>query len=92
MSESTVDASLDDLMSGEYAVNAHLSADEMSTFITCGNVPMAEADDDDAVEDIVPEAGSSGGIGTETAVLMMTLLAGAAVATGLLVRRRAYQS
>lgn len=34
-----VDASLESLMSGEFAINIHKSADEIGTFVACGNIP-----------------------------------------------------
>jgi hypothetical protein len=113
MSETTVDVSLDDLMTGEFAINAHLSADEMAVWINCGDIPAApeeeddeEADDEEVVddeaddeevddedaEDVVPAAGSTGGVGTDTAVMMIVLLAAVALGTGFVVRRRAYQT
>jgi hypothetical protein len=38
MSETTVDAKLSDLLDGEFAINAHLSADQINTYITCGDI------------------------------------------------------
>jgi hypothetical protein len=37
-SRTEVDASLDDLMSGEFAVNVHESAEAIDVYIACGNV------------------------------------------------------
>jgi hypothetical protein len=37
-SQTEVDASLDDLTSGEYAVNVHKSAEEIDVYIACGNI------------------------------------------------------
>lgn len=37
-SRTTVDASLDDLLAGDYAVNVHKSAEEVDVYIACGNV------------------------------------------------------
>jgi CHRD domain len=37
-SETTVDIKLSDLLDGEYAINAHLSADQISTYVTCGEI------------------------------------------------------
>jgi hypothetical protein len=122
-------------MTGEYAINAHLSEDEMDVYVMCGNVPAVEGlapDDDDAAEDddaatddeddaveedddaamddeddaaeeddaatedddeaddtedLVPATGGAG-MGAESAVILMTVLGGAALGTGLLVRRR----
>jgi Domain of unknown function (DUF4331) len=38
MSETTVDMKLSDLLDGEFAINAHLSADQINTYITCGDI------------------------------------------------------
>jgi hypothetical protein len=37
-SETTVNASLDDLEKGGYAINGHKSAQEVSTYVFCGNI------------------------------------------------------
>ena len=37
-SETTVNASLDDLEKGGYAINGHKSAQEVSTYVFCGNL------------------------------------------------------
>jgi hypothetical protein len=37
-SESTVDVSLDELASGDYAINLHMSNDDLTTYTSCGNV------------------------------------------------------
>lgn len=37
-SESTVDVSLDALTSGEYAINLHMSDDDLATYTSCGNI------------------------------------------------------
>ena len=143
-----------DVMTGEFAINAHLSEDEMDVYVMCGNIPeieglapdddaddavedddaavddeddavvddddyavaddeddavvddeddavadddddMVEEDDDavaddeeaDDAEDLVPATGGAG-MGAEGAVVLMTILGGAALGTGLLVRRR----
>jgi hypothetical protein len=158
------DVTLGDLMTGEYAINAHQSEDEMDVNVMCGNIPAIEGlapdedddaaeedddaaaddedaatddddavaeddddaamdDDDDAVaeaddeamdddedmveedddaamdddeiaddsEEIVPAAGGAG-MNPESAVILMTLLSGAALGGGLLVRRRFSQA
>ena len=151
VSESTADVSMAELISGDYAINVHLSEDEMDVHVACGTLPLiggpsdddaddavedddAEAtddeddavtdDDDDAVaedddeavadddddmveeddeaamddeeeaddaEDLVPATGGAG-MGAEGAVVLMTVLGGAALGTGLLVRRRFAQA
>lgn len=37
-SVTVVDVSLDDLLAGEYAINVHLSADAMDTYVACGDI------------------------------------------------------
>jgi len=37
-SETTVNASLDSLQKGGYAINGHKSAQEVSTYVFCGNI------------------------------------------------------
>jgi hypothetical protein len=37
-SMSTVDVALDDVLAAEHAINVHLSADEIGTYIACGDV------------------------------------------------------
>lgn len=123
-SESTVDISVSDLIAGEYAVNVHLSEDEIDVYVSCGTLPQfgggedegegdadqEEADDEDSADDeeaddeeaaddeasegedeeaIVPATGSTGGMSTESGVVLLTLAAGALLGFGVLVRRRA---
>jgi hypothetical protein len=38
VSETTVDLTLDELESGEYAINAHESAENIATYVACGNI------------------------------------------------------
>jgi hypothetical protein len=156
VSESTADVSMSELLPGEYAINVHLSEDQMDVHVACGTLPLIGAapdddaaeeeeddtatddeddavtddeddavaddeddavvddtddavaddsddmveDDDEAVvddeetddaEDLVPATGGAG-MSAESAVVMMTLLSGAALGTGLLVRRRFSQA
>lgn len=37
-SVTAVDVSLDDLLAGAYAINVHLSADAMDTYVACGDI------------------------------------------------------
>jgi hypothetical protein len=37
-SETTVDASLDTLTGGTYAINLHMSDDDLETYTSCGNI------------------------------------------------------
>jgi hypothetical protein len=153
VSESTADISLSELIAGDYAINVHLSEDQMDVYVACGTTPLigggpaddeaaeedeeatddedeaatedddaavdedddaaaedddaaveddedaaatdddeaaaddATAEDDEEVEDLVPATGGDG-MGAESAVLLMTVLSGAALGTGLMVRRR----
>jgi plastocyanin len=48
-SVTTVDAKLDDLRTGGYAINAHESVDNIGTYIACGNLTSAGAGDTLAV-------------------------------------------
>lgn len=52
----TVDASLESLMDGNHAINVHLSADEISTYVACGNIPAAQQDE---APETMPEAGAT---------------------------------
>ena len=38
MSETTVDLTLDELTSGEYAINAHESAANITNYVACGDI------------------------------------------------------
>ncbi len=38
-SETTIDASLSDLLSGKYAINVHKSAADLATYVVCGDLP-----------------------------------------------------
>lgn len=56
-SETTLDVDLADLRTGDFAVNAHMSADQMDVYIACADIPasvggeMDEDEEDDAAED-----------------------------------------
>jgi hypothetical protein len=50
-SESTVEASIDDIMAAEHAINVHLSEDEMDVYVACGNIGTGDEDDDAATDD-----------------------------------------
>lgn len=62
-SETTVNASLADLISGEYAINVHKSASELTTYVACGDIPKIEAN---AVTIHLNTLSSSGESGTAT--------------------------
>jgi hypothetical protein len=107
VSETTLEVDLAEIMTGEYAINVHLSADEMSVWVACADIPVvmdevdedveeevdddAVADDDEAddeeVDEVVPAAGYTGGMDTNTAVMMLVLLGGAMLGAGVIVRR-----
>jgi hypothetical protein len=146
VSESTADVSLSELLAGDYAINVHLSEDQMDVYVACGTTPLigggasddeaaeededaaeeddgaatededdaavedddaaaeddeastedeetddATTEDDEEVEDLVPATGGDG-VAAESAVLLMTVLGGAALGTGLIVRRRFSQA
>ncbi len=38
MSQTTVDASVDDLTNGNYAINLHMSDDDLTTYTSCGDI------------------------------------------------------
>ena len=38
VSDTVVDLTLDELTSGEYAINAHESAENIQNYIACGNI------------------------------------------------------
>ncbi len=42
-STTTVDASLDSLQTGDFAVNVHKSGTELGVYVSCGNIPAAAA-------------------------------------------------
>ena len=60
VSITTVDATIEDLTSAEFAINVHLSADEMGVFIACGDVAgtlvLDETDEADDETDETDEA------------------------------------
>lgn len=67
-STTTVDASLDSIATGEYAINFHLSADEITTYIACGEIGGFVRDGVLYVG-LTPVEGSTGGEWAGTAVL-----------------------
>jgi hypothetical protein len=62
VSTSTVEASLDDILAAEHAINVHLSADEIGTYIACGDI-AGEATDGE-LEIALEEQNDSGYQGT----------------------------
>ncbi|TVR75444.1 MAG: hypothetical protein EA415_03850 [Sphaerobacteraceae bacterium] len=51
MSESTVEASIDDIMAADHAINVHLSEDEMDVYVACGNIGTGDEEDDAVMDD-----------------------------------------
>ena len=41
-SSTTIDVGAVDLLEGEYAVNVHESADQLDTYIACGEIPSRD--------------------------------------------------
>lgn len=104
-----VPMALTDIVEGGHAINIHLSADEIDTYVACGTIEggtggvaadtTAETDDDAAAEGETEEA--VGGVttapatgvgitaGTNSAMMVVTMLAAAAVlfGAGLALRR-----
>jgi hypothetical protein len=62
VSTSVVDASLEDILAAEHAINVHLSADEIDTYIACGAITGKPADD--RLEIALEEQNDSGYDGT----------------------------
>ncbi len=75
-SETTVDASLSELTSEQYAINVHKSAAEVTTYVACGNISAMVVG--------MPTTGSSMQLTLLAAGLIAIVLAG----TGLMLARR----
>lgn len=61
VSESTADVSMSELLAGEYAINVHLSEDQMDVYVACGTLPLigggpSDDDSDEAAEEEDEEA------------------------------------
>ena len=65
-SVTTVDASLDELSTGGYAINIHQSVDDIGTYIACGNLSGNLADEDGALIVGLGELNGSGHAGVAT--------------------------
>jgi len=73
-SETTVNVSLDQLQAGQFAINGHKSATELSVYVFCGDIPLATT---------LPTSG-----GSSTALPLAALALGVlAFGTGLILRR-----
>ena len=57
-STTMVDARLSDLMTGGFAINAHMSQAEINTYVACGNIPAVQAAGQTAGQ--LPTAGTAG--------------------------------
>lgn len=55
VSETRVDVSMSELLAGEYAINVHLSEDEISTHVSCGTLPLIGGGSDDSEGDAAAE-------------------------------------
>ena len=66
MSETTVNASIDQLRSTQYAINVHQSPQEASVYVGCGNLPMGGGS---AAPAAMPRAGAGGGTTLPTGIL-----------------------
>ena len=53
LSESTVDAPLQEIIDGGHAINVHLSADEIGAYIACGDIGGAVRTDEDGEQELV---------------------------------------
>lgn len=49
-STTTVNATLDSVMTGSFAINVHKSGTELGVYVSCGNIPAAAAAADDAAD------------------------------------------
>jgi hypothetical protein len=100
VSSTDVDVSLEDLLASPYAINIHLSADNIATYVACGNIEAAvgggdtedddTADDDTGGETTVPSTGIGTMSGTSSDLAMLLGLAAVAfafVGGGLFLRR-----
>lgn len=60
-----IDMPFEDLLNGEYAVNVHLSAEEIGTYIACGDVGgvIEQGDDGEEVRFVLHELNDSGHTG-----------------------------
>jgi hypothetical protein len=101
LSETTVEGiTLDDLLAGEFAINAHLSAEEIGVYVTCGNLSAGGETGDDTGDDTgtggdttttTPATGvGSGLVASSTSSLLIGLvaLAGVLAAAGVALRIR----
>lgn len=87
ISITTVDVSLDDLLAEDYAINVHLSPEEASVFIACGDISGSVEDNSlDVTLNEVDDSGYSGDAeltdnGDGTTTVFVTVKKGATPAT-----------
>lgn len=90
-STTTVDASLDSLQSGDFAINIHESGDAVGVYVACGNIPAADTTTDtttdttDTTAEDTSDLPASGGAPPSDSGISLTtylLIAGAAVSLG----------
>ncbi len=60
-SETTLMISLDDLATGQYAINVHKSAQEIGTYVACGDIHVMAAGSSGAMAGETPTADAMGG-------------------------------
>jgi len=81
VSQTTIEASLDDLLASPYAINAHASAEDIATYVACGDiagtvvdgtllVPM-RAQNDSGLTGVAVLAGNDAG-GTDVTVYLVS--------------------
>jgi hypothetical protein len=98
LSSTDVEVSLEDLLASPYAVNIHLSADNIATYVACGNITAAVGGESDTADDdgtggetTTPSTGIGTMAGSTTNSILLVGLAAVAVALvggGLALRRR----
>ena len=80
MSTSTVEASLDELVSGDFYVNVHMSPEDIATTVACGETEMAQ----------MPDTGAGGMAGSQNRMPVVALaVVGLILAAGALMVVRA---
>ena len=59
-STTMVDVALADLLTGGFAINAHMSQAEINTYVACGNIPAVQSAGETAPAEQLPTAGTAG--------------------------------
>lgn len=86
-SETTLDVSLETLMSGSFAINVHKSMTEASVYVSCGNIP-ATGTSATPVQ-VAPAAGQPRSDNSYGVAGVMIVIAAAVIGGGLILRQRA---